>query len=130
MEKTSPISFINNRAVTGREDKFEIVDVFVLPVLASWKSSLFAHEWLNAEGKPKEISALSETAQEKRKNVEEALEKGAALERPVLGLGILDNLEIGAGKDVFLTLAARGVEVVSTHIPKSHLNEFKVFIKS
>jgi hypothetical protein len=133
MEKSTPTSllkFIDNRAISGREDKFITVMVAVAPVLASWKDSLFAHEWLTKDGRPKPIDQLSDAAREKRELAETLFTKGDALERPVLGLGIMDNLEIGAGKDVLITLAAHDIDVASVHIPKSHIDDFKIFIKS
>ena len=100
-----------------------------MPVLASWTDSLFAHEWLTRDGQPKSIDQLSDAAREKREMAETLFSKGDALERPVLGLGIMDNLEIGAGKDVLITLAAHHIDQVSVHIPTSHIDDFKIFIK-
>lgn len=129
MEKAR-IDFIDNKAIKGREDKFTTVTVAVLPVLAAWRDSLFAHEWLTKDGTPKPIDQLSDSAREKRELVEQNINSGTALERPVLGLGILDNLEIGAGKDVLLTLAAHGHEIISVHIPTSHIHEFNIYLES
>ncbi len=129
MEK-STLHFIDNKAIKGREDKFTTVTVAIIPVLASWKESLFAHEWVTKDGLPKPADQLSENAREKKAIIEKFLAEGAAIERPVLGLGILDNLEIGAGKDVLVTLATNNHDKVSVHIPTSHINDFKLFIKS
>lgn len=129
MEKSTP-EFIDNRAILGREDKFTTVSVAVMAILASWKDSLFAHEWLTKEGRPKSIDQLSDAARAKRAQTDELLAKGSPLERPVLGLGIMDNLEIGAGKDVLMTLAAHNIDQASVHIPKSHIDDFKIFIRS
>lgn len=128
MEK-STLHFIDNKAIKGREDKFTTVTVAIIPILASWKESLFAHEWVTKEGLPKPVDQLSENAREKKALIEKFLAGGVAIERPVLGLGILDNLEIGTGKDVIVTLAANNYGMVSVHIPTSHMNDFKLFIK-
>jgi hypothetical protein len=129
MEK-STLHFVDNKAIKGREDKFTTVTVSLDPVLAAWKESLFAHEWITKDGLPKPIDQVSEMVREKREIVEQHLKDGAALERPVLGLGILDNLEIGAGKDVLITLAAHHHDIISVHIPTSHMNDFKLFIRT
>lgn len=126
---TDSVSYHDNPAIAGREDKFTTCDVKVELVLASWRESLFAHEWLNSEGRVKSVTELSDSLAEKRKNIEKMLQGNKACPRPVLGIGILDNVEIGAAKDVFMILAALGEKNISVHIPTSQIKDFRVFIK-
>lgn len=121
--------FRDNPALKGREDKFVKTEALVAPVLASWKDSLFAHEWLHQDGTIRKPSEMSEKMRLRRKTTEEMLESGEALDCPVLGIGILDNIEIGSGRDLFLSLAAKGVEKIPVHIPKSHIEDFRFFIR-
>lgn len=125
----SPERFRDNPALKGREDKFITCDVKVAAVLASWQESLFAHEWLTPEGTIKSPQEMTEKIREKRETTEHIIYSTAMLDRPVLGVGIMDNIEIGAGKDVFLTLAGCGASFVPVHIPKSHEQEFRMFIR-
>lgn len=130
MTKAAPSPhYIDNPAVAGKAS-FATVTVSVAPVIASWRESLFAHEWLHADGTLKKPSEQPPALQDKRKLVEEKLETGKDIERPVLGIGILDTVEIGAGRDILLTLAAAGISQISVHIPKSHMDEFRLFIKN
>lgn len=122
-------SFIDNPAIKGREDKFLSHDVAIPLVIASWRESLFAHEWLKSDGTLKNISELNEANRQKRLDVEAALREGRPLFKPVLGLGLTDSVEIGSGKDVLMTLACLSQDVVSVHIPKSHADEFKLFLR-
>lgn len=121
--------FRDNPALKGREDKFITCDVKVAAVLASWQESLFAHEWLTPEGDIKSPEAMTEKIRDKRETTEHIIHSTAMLDRPVLGIGIMDNIEIGAGKDLFLTLAACGASFIPVHIPKSHEQEFRMFIR-
>lgn len=121
--------FHDNAALNGREDKFITVDALVAPVLASWRESIFAHEWLNQDGKIRNPSEMTETVKSRREDVEKLVESEESLERPVLGIGILDNIEIGAGKDLFLVLASKGIDKISVHIPKTHMEDFRLFIR-
>ena len=121
--------FRDNPALKGREDKFMTCDVKVAAVLASWQESLFAHEWLTPAGVIKSPKDMTEEIRNKRIAIEQIINSTAALDRPVLGIGIMDNIEMGSGKDVFLTLAARGASFISVHIPKSHEQEFRMFIR-
>lgn len=122
--------FEDNSALKGREKAFITVDALVAPVLASWKESLFAHEWLHPDGSIKKPSEMTEKMALRRQGVEDRLGSEQALERPVLGIGILDNIEIGAGRDLFLALAARGIDKIPVHIPQSHLDDFRFFVRN
>jgi hypothetical protein len=121
--------FFDNPSIKGREEKFLCRDIAIAPVLASWKESLFAHEWLKPDGTLKNLSELNDTNRQKRMDIEAALKEGKALPKPVLGLGITDSVEIGSGKDVLLTLASMAQPTVPVHIPKSHADDFKLFLR-
>lgn len=122
--------FEDNPAIKGRESKFICSEVKVSLVLASWQESLFSYEWLDEAGKIKPVAEMAEKNANKRKEAEETIaDKKVKLERPILGIGIMDNIEIGSGKDLFLTLAAHGVEHIPVHIPQSHESEFRIFLR-
>lgn len=131
MENKGPInaSFIDNPAVKGREEKFISLTVSIPSILAGWKESLFAHEWLKADGSLKSLVELNDANREKRVAIESQLKSGTPLPKPVLGLGIMDNIEIGSGKDVLLTLASLSHDSLPVHIPKSHADDFKLFVR-
>ncbi len=131
MTETLPITrFKNNSALKGREDKFIALEVKVAPILASWRESIFSHEWLTPDGKIKKPSDMVQKIKEKRQETDNIIDnQDLQLERPVLGIGILDNIEIGSGRDLFLCLAARGADSIPVHIPKSHEGDFRIFIR-
>lgn len=130
---TEPIPttrFMNNPSLKGREDAFILLEVKTAPVIASWQESLFSHEWLSPDGHIKSFKDMSDKVQGRRKQVEALIDQpDQMLERPVLGIGIMDNIEIGSGKDLFLCLAARGMASIPVHIPKSHEADFRIFIR-
>jgi len=114
-----PIKFIDSQSVQARPEFFERIEVDLGQVLQSWQLSLFSYEWLERDGSVKAIGELNERDQEKRAMVEAAIASGAALEIPVLGIGLQDNVEIGSGKAIICTLAAHGVVSIPAHVPKS-----------
>ncbi len=126
----SPISFIDNRSVSGQEDKYKTVTVDVDKIIQNWRSSLFAHSWFHADGRMKALEELSDIEQERRRDVEQQIDGKQHIERPVLGIGLLDNVEIGSGRSVFVTLAAHQYKEVSVHIRLSNEDELKDFIIS
>ena len=122
------LQFTANASLKGREDRYAVVRVDTGAILKSWRKSLFSFEWLTPEGALRPLDDLPLHERDKRLKVEKHLAQGHALERPVLGIGILDNVEIGAGRDVFLTLAAQGIRDVEVHIPLSAQKDFNDFL--
>ncbi|MGQ0527354.1 MAG: hypothetical protein ACT4OY_04905 [Alphaproteobacteria bacterium] len=130
MPKTDPVTFSDNPAVSAAADPGKYVEIMVSApkVLESWRLSLFSYEWLDGDGRIKPLEALPAHEQHKRLNAETLIRAGQPLIKPVLGIGILDNVEIGSGRAEFMTLAARGVTPIPVHIPRSNLAEFKPFM--
>lgn len=122
------VKFIDHQAKIAAPERYLDVLVQVEAVLESYQLSLFSFEWLDAAGRVKDLPGLPEKERPKRENVERALQNGAALEKPVLGIGIQDNVEIGSGRAVFLTLAALGLKRIPVHIPASNKDDFKTFV--
>ncbi|HPF78953.1 MAG TPA: hypothetical protein PLF01_06625 [Alphaproteobacteria bacterium] len=122
------LHLVDNTSLKGREDKYEIVEVDLEAVLESWKISLFSFEWLTPDGAIRSPEKLPETEREKYHAVLRAYEAGEPLERPVLGIGIMDNVEIGSRRDVLLSLMTTGLERLSVHIPKSNAKDFAPFM--
>lgn len=128
MDRLDQIKFIDNAAIASRPENYTTVFVDVKAVLKSWRLSLFSFQWLAPDGRIKELAELPEDEKPKRKRVETCLKSAAPIERPVLGIGLMDNVEIGAGRAEFLTLAAHGATRLPVHIPKSNQSDFKAFL--
>lgn len=119
--------FVDNPVIAARADRYTTITINVGAVLESWRISLFSYEWLYPDGRIKALKELPQHEQPKRKDIESRLSAGDPLEKPVLGIGLMDNIEIGAGRATFLTLAAHGCETIPVHIPVSNSTEFAPF---
>jgi hypothetical protein len=128
MKPHPPVTFADNAAARARPDSFIAVTVECAAVLKSWKASLYSFEWLRPDGTIKSLEDLSGPEAAKRLAVESALVKGEPIEKPVLGIGILDNIEIGSGRAQFLTLVDLGHTTLPVHIPASNTKDFKAFL--
>lgn len=122
------LEFTENPAVRHRRDQYQDVEIDVAKALKSWRTSLYSYEWMQKDGRIKEPHELTENEKAKRDQVEEKLRTGEKLEKPVLGIGLLENIEIGSGRATFLTLAAKGYRIIPVHIPKSNAEEFTSFL--
>lgn len=128
MASIKTVNFIDNPAIASRREGYLDVTVNTEKVLKSWKRSLYAFEWMLPDGRIRSCGELPEAEQPRRRIVEEKLERNEPLEKPVLGIGLLDTVEIGAGRATFLTLAALGLESVPVHIPQSSEKDFTPFL--
>ena len=128
--KISPqtIEFIDHPCTYGTYAQYTSLTVKVDDVLQSWHGSLYAFEWLHPDGKIKTLDDLTMQDREKRLQIERALKNADPIEKPVLGLGMLDTIEIGAGKPALLTLAALGLETMPVHIRNADKDHFQKFI--
>ena len=128
MVESRDITFVDNQAIKDSSDRYESVQVDVQKVLESWRASLFAFEWILPDGRIRDISELSPEEKAKWDVVEECLERAEPLEKPVLGIGLLDNVEIGIGRHIFLAAVIYGLSDIPVHIPKSHKEDFEPFL--
>lgn len=128
MADAKTLSFIDNPVIKGREQNYREITVSVPRIVESWRASLFAFEWMLPDGRIKDRDELPENEKPKRDAVEALIGKGKPLEKPVLGIGLLENVEIGTGRATLLTAAAHGVKAMPVHVPASHADEFAPFI--
>jgi hypothetical protein len=124
----APLTFKNNKIAAGKEGAYRVQDVQVGKILESWKFSLFSFEWLTPEGDMRDLDDLPQLEQEKYQNIMLQLSRNEPLERPVLGIGMMENIEIGSRRDIFLTLAKQGYSTLSVHVPTASLKEFTPYL--
>jgi hypothetical protein len=120
------LTFADSKPVKANPDRYIEITVDTAKIVESWSTSLYSFEWLY-DGQLKSGDDLKPSDREKQRTVLAALDAGETLERPVLGIGIQDNAEIGSGKVTFLTLTALGVKTLPVNIPKSCETDFKDF---
>jgi len=127
-KQDTALQYQDNKGVNGKQGAYRVHDVNVREVLKSWKFSLFSFEWLTPEGAIRNIQDLPALEQKKYQAVLADIAAGEKLERPILGIGMMDNVEIGSRRDVFLSLAHLGYESVSVHLPINALDDFTPYL--
>ncbi len=110
-----------------KQRKLMPVKVKADAVLESWRASLFSFEWLDKDGKIRAPEDMPVREREKRSAAGQQIKSGS-YDLPVLGIGLQDNIEIGSGKAVFLTLAARGDTEIEVLIPEGLEKDFAGFL--
>lgn len=119
--------FADNPVAAAQPDRYAEITVDAVKVLQDWRQSLLAHELIDKNGFVKGDEDITETRLEKRERIRLRLSAGQALEKPILGIGIFDNIEIGAGSDILATLVMEGVTTLPVHVRSSQLRDFDAF---
>ena len=97
-------------------------DVYVSGVLdlakalPSWRQSLISYKWLGADAQPKKPDELADEQRAQYEDILRILTRGDALPKPIIGLGMFDNVEVGSGAAIVATLAALDVKVIPVHM--------------
>lgn len=121
--------FIPHPDLADTADSYTTITVDPVRVMASYRESLFAFEWLEANGRIKDATAMKGEALAQRQAAEAVLSSPQTnVPMPILGIGVMGNIEIGSGRAIFLLLAAQGVHDIPVHIPVSMMKEFKKFM--
>lgn len=126
--KEIPIMLTENKSVLKDPSKYVTMRVALKCVVESYRQSLFSFEWLDSNGDVKSSGDLLDTQKSKYDSVYAAYKAGMPMERPVLGVGIGEHIEIGSRRDVLLTLFSLGVRKLDVHVPKSCVDDFNKFM--
>lgn len=96
--------------------------VLTLPLdglIESWRASIVAHEWLyQGQCRAKDDLKTDDLKQEWQ-NICDQFESGADIERPLLGIGMLDNIEVGTNRAVVSVAHHLGLSSIEVLAPKS-----------
>ncbi len=125
---TGTLKLIDNRAATQNTTKYVTICINMDAVVESWRGSLFSFEWLTPRGEVMASDKMRDVEREKFQSVQFSYKESLPLERPILGIGVMDNIEIGSRRDVLLTLYSLGVKTLDVHVPKSNIEDFKDFV--
>lgn len=120
--------FIKSKSVQANPEKYVAINVDCEKIIANWAVSIRSFEWLHPDGSIKPLEELTERDQGRRKAIEEAYHSGAEIEQPVLGIGMMDHVELGSGRAVFLTLHDLGETTLEVDIFKSNADDFEEFM--
>lgn len=125
------LSFVllDNPSFEAQKERYEKVCLDSHAVVEAWRRSLFSHEWLYPDGRFRVHADMKESLRLQRVALEAAIKAGKPLDRPLLGLGLIDGVEIAYARAEFLTLAALGVARIEVYIPCADRNVFTTMLR-
>jgi hypothetical protein len=120
--------FCDHTIVSKNPDDYVEVQTSPASILKVWKLSFFAHELLNKDGSVKTESELSGDTLQKFIAASEAIKRGEELQKPILGIGIYDGIEIGIGREIIAAAYHLGLSTIPASIRKGQADEIQSFL--
>ena len=125
----TPPVFIDHEIVRRTPNDYTEMQLHPDKILKAWALSLFAHEVLEKNGAVKTEDKMSDTTLEKFISARHAFEKGEEVTKPVIGVGIMDNIEIGIGREIVAAAKIMSLTEIPVIIRKSQLSDIEKLLK-
>lgn len=124
------LNFVDHPIVASDRDAYVDVIIDAPKAIESYRLSLMSFEVLDRHGNIRPDEDLDVAEQAVRESVREKIKTNQVFEKPIVGLGLNDNFEIGIGRSLFTSLVYEGFSEIPVHIRTSHLEHLKQFVKS
>ncbi len=121
-------NFIQNPHIREKEEKYLTVELDMEKIIQSWRKSLFSFEWLLPDGQLRKPDEMTQSILDKYNYALSQHKNNKSLPMPILGIGVMDNVEIGSGKEFVLMLYGQNIKSFYAHIAKQDEKEFSSFI--
>ena len=110
-----------------RKSPKDYVEIITSPkaILRAWSLSLFAHELLGKDGQVKDKHDIKDETLKRFVMAEESIKRGEDIAKPVIGIGIMDGIEIGIGREIVAVAQVMGVKEIPVHVRRAQADEVK-----
>jgi ferritin-like metal-binding protein YciE len=102
----------------AKDKAYIIMHADIDKLVSSWRSSIVAHEWV-VKGQFRTPEEMKPHILEEWQEVYDQFKSSDTLERPILGLGVLDNVEIGTNRAILSVAHHLGADVIDVLVPES-----------
>lgn len=124
--KTQNFKWVSCQSAQDNPNKYEILTLDLTKMIDSWAMSIVAHEWLT-NGSFRPVSDLKKHLQEEWGVALSKIEETQTIERPILGLGILDNIEVGTNRAILSIADHLNLNTIEVLVPKNMTSMFDTF---
>lgn len=122
--------FCDHAVTLNNPDDYVELQAMPDTILQAWRSSMFAHELIARDGRIKNEQDLEGQSLEKYLTAFEALKRGEPIEKPLLGIGIYDGVEIGIGREIIAAAFHLDIPNVPIHVRKAQCDEVQACLNS
>lgn len=118
-------SFYDHEIVQKSPDDYVELTVSPRTILKAWSLSMFAHELLNKDGMVKDKADIRDETLQRYVAAEESLKRGEDIAKPIIGIGIMDGIEIGIGREIIAVADVMSITDIPIHVRKAQVDEVK-----
>ena len=98
-------------------------------ILKAWSVSIFAHELLNKDGSIKKDNEMTAPTLEKYIHAVEAFKRNEIVSKPIIGVGIMDNIEIGIGREIIAAAKNLSINAIPINVRKAQEKDIRKLLK-
>jgi|GEM_PF-3608030 len=99
-------------------------------ILHLWSSSMFSYELLDKNKQVKAVEDMKPDTQQKYKQVIDAIQSSQSIEIPIIGIGMIDGIEIGLGRESIAACDVLGIDTIPVYVRQSQKDEIEVLLAS
>jgi len=121
--------FCDHAVVMASPDDYVEMTCNPNDILGAWSLSMFAHELLNKDGSVKLDKDMVEPTLGKYIDAVETLKRGENIAKPVIGIGIMDGVEIGIGREIIAACSILDVDKIPFYVRKAQADEIKQMLR-
>jgi hypothetical protein len=121
--------FYDHEVVQRTPDDYNEITVSPEHILKCWQESMFACEVLNKQGDIKPQSEMNPDLLKRYLDCIEMIKRGEDTPKPILGYGIMDNIEIGVGREIILAAQTLGLDEIPVNIRKAQADDIVKILK-
>ena len=118
--------WVSCKGAQGNPDKYVAMQLDLQKTIESWAMSIVAHEWLKS-GIFKPHTDLQDHLQEEWATMLESVKNTKTFVRPILGIGVLDNVEVGTNRAVLSVADHLDLASIEVMVPKPMADLFEEF---
>lgn len=118
--------WVSCKGAQDNPDKYIVMQLDLQKTIESWAMSIVAHEWLKS-GTFKPHEDLQDHLQGEWTTILESAKATKTFVRPILGIGVLDNVEVGTNRAVLSVANHLDLGSIEVMIPRSMVNLFEEF---
>lgn len=118
--------FQNHAIVAQSPQDYDKKTLSPRKILNLWSSSMFAHELLNKDKTIKTVADMTSETKNKFEHAMTHIQSNTPIDIPIIGIGMLDGIEIGVGREIIAACQTLGIETMPVYVRKSQHDEIKI----
>jgi len=115
--------FYNHEIVQKSPDDYAEMILSPQIILKAWSSSMFAHELLHQDGSVKDMQDLQGDSLRRYVEAMESLKRQDDVAKPIIGVGIMDGIEVGIGREIIAAANVLQIQEIPVHIRKAQWDD-------